>query len=119
MLARLLLFSTILLMCLSSRALAHASLLESVPQPGAVVAGDNVTIELRFDSRLDVRFSRIELLKPNGDAAPLTLLQAADSQSLLKARGTELEEGPYILRWRVLSVDGHANQGEIKFQIGR
>ena len=118
MLSRLLVFSTILLMCLSSRALAHASLLESVPQPGAVVAGDNVTIELRFDSRLDVRFSRIELLKPNGDAAPLTL-QAADSQSLLKARGTELEEGPYTLRWRVLSVDGHANQGEIKFQIGR
>ncbi len=111
-------FSMLLLTCLTSQALAHASLLAAVPRPGTVVTGDNVSIELRFDSRLDARFSRLELVKPDGGAAPLTLL-AADSQSILKAKGTELGEGPYILRWRVLSVDGHANQGEVKFQIGR
>ena len=116
--SRSLAFSMILPMCSISQALAHASLLESVPQPGAVVAGDDVSIELRFDSRLDARFSRVELLKSGGDAAPLTL-PASDSQNILKARGTGLDDGPYVLRWRVLSVDGHANQGEIKFQIGR
>jgi copper resistance protein C len=116
--SRLLAIAMLLLMSSSSEALAHASLLTAVPQPGAVVAGGDVSIELRFDSRLDSRFSKIELLKPDGDAAPLTL-QAADSQSTLKARGTELNEGPYVLRWRVLSIDGHANQGEIKFQVGR
>jgi len=118
MMSRALAISMILLVCLGSRALAHASLLEAVPQPGAVVAGDNVSIELRFDSRLDARFSRLELVKPDGGAALLTP-QAADSRSILKARATELDEGSYVLRWRVLSVDGHANQGEIKFQIGR
>jgi len=118
MMSRSLALSMILALCSMSRALAHASLLEAAPQPGAVVLGDNLSIELRFDSRIDQRFSRIELLKPDGEAAPLTL-QAADSPSILKARGTGLDEGPYVLRWRVLSVDGHANQGEIKFQMGR
>ncbi|ARN82858.1 copper resistance CopC family protein [Methylocystis bryophila] len=111
-------YSMILLMCLNSHALAHASLLEAVPAPGAVVAGDNLSIELRFDSRLDSRFSRLELFKADGGAAALTLL-AADTPTILKARATALEEGAYVLRWRVLSVDGHANQGEIKFYIGR
>jgi len=86
MLSRLLVFSTILLMCLNSRALAHASLLESVPQPGAVVAGDNVSIELRFDSRLDARFSRLELVKPDGGAAPLTPELIRGSSTSTKAR---------------------------------
>ncbi len=116
--ARSLAFATMLLMCSASQALAHASLLQSVPEPGAVVAGDDVAIELRFDSRLDPRFSRLELLKAGSDAAALSL-QAAESQNTVKARATGLEEGPYVLRWRVLSVDGHANQGEIKFRIGR
>jgi methionine-rich copper-binding protein CopC len=111
-------FAILLLIGSNSHAAAHASLLEAAPQPGAVVAGDSVAIELRFDSRLDVRFSRLELLKPDGNAALLTL-QAADSPSQLKARAGDLDAGPYILRWRVLSVDGHANQGEIKFQVGR
>ena len=115
--SRLLAFS-MLLMCSGSQAEAHASLLQAVPEPGAVVAGDDVSIELRFDSRIDPRFSNLELLKAGSDAAALSL-QAAESQNTLKARATGLEDGPYLLRWRVLSVDGHANQGDIKFRIGR
>lgn len=111
-------FSMLLLICWSSQALAHASLLKAFPEPGAVVAGDEVSIELRFDSRVDPRFSNLELLKPGGEAAALSR-QAAESQNILKARATGLVDGPYVLRWRVLSVDGHANQGEIKFRIGR
>ncbi len=108
----------LLLIAANSQAAAHASLLDATPQPGAVVVGDSVSIDLHFDSRLDARFSRLDLLRPDGNAAPLTL-QAADSQSQLKARAADLDAGPYILRWRVLSIDGHANQGEIKFQVGR
>jgi copper resistance protein C len=118
MMSRSLAFSMMLVMCSGSQAQAHASLLQALPEPGAVVAGDVVSIELRFDSRLDPRFSNLELLKAGSDAAALSL-QAAESQNTLKARAAGLEEGPYVLHWRVLSVDGHANQGEIKFQIGR
>ena len=111
-------FGILLLFATISQAAAHASLLDAAPQPGAVVAGDNISIELRFDSRLDARFSRLDLLRPDGNVAPLSL-QTADSQSQLKARAADLDPGPYVLRWRVLSIDGHANQGEIKFQVGR
>ena len=73
-------FAIFLLIASNSQVAAHASLLDAAPQPGAVVAGDSVSIELRFDSRLDARFSRLELLRPDGNATPLTL-QAADSQA--------------------------------------
>jgi methionine-rich copper-binding protein CopC len=117
--SRSLAFSMLLLTCSSPQAMAHASLLQAVPEPGAVVAAGDVPIELRFDSRLDPRFSNVELLKAGSEATAALSLQAAESQNLLKAKATGLEEGPYVLRWRVLSVDGHANQGEIKFRIGR
>jgi methionine-rich copper-binding protein CopC len=116
--ARLIAISMFLLLCAASPAFAHASLVEAVPAPDAVVAIGDVSVELRFDSRLDPRFCRMQLLDANGDAVALTQ-QASASQSMLKAVAAQLPEGAYILRWRILSVDGHANQGDIRFRVGR
>ncbi|WP_363349356.1 copper resistance CopC family protein [Methylocystis echinoides] len=113
---RLLTLSTVLFMHATSSAVAHASLIQASPQPGAVVAGDRVSIELRFDSRLDARFSGLKLLRADDNQAALTM-ESANSPSVLRASGTGLTEGRYVLYWRVLSVDGHANQGEIKFEV--
>ncbi len=114
---RLFAFSFAFLALAASRAFAHASLLEASPEPGSVVSANAVTIELRFDSRLDPRFSRLTLARPDGDETPLTL-ETGDARSVLKARVTDLGEGNYVLHWRVLGVDGHANQGDIKFRVG-
>ena len=115
---RLFAFSFAFLALAASRAFAHASLLEASPEPGSVVSANAVTIELRFDSRLDPRFSRLTLVRPDGDEAALAL-ETGDARSVLKARATDLGEGNYVLHWRVLGVDGHANQGDIKFRVGR
>ncbi|MGJ0507301.1 MAG: copper resistance CopC family protein [Methylocystis sp.] len=109
---------TLLLICCASEAVAHASLLEAVPGPDARVGGDSVSIELRFDSRLDPRFSRLKLVRSDNSPATL-ILRRGMAPSVLSATSQGLDEGQYILRWQVLSVDGHANQGEIKFQVGR
>jgi copper resistance protein C len=98
-------------------AAAHSSLLEAMPGDGAVVAAGDVAIELRFDSRLDARFSQFTVFKADGSRSVLTL-QVGDKPGVLKATGTRLTEGSYLLHWRVLSVDGHANQGQIRFRVG-
>ncbi|RTL84251.1 MAG: copper resistance protein CopC [Hyphomicrobiales bacterium] len=101
-----------------AHAAAHASLLSSAPAPGAVVAGGEVSIELRFDSRLDPRFSQLKLVREDGAAAVLRI-EAGGPSDALKATGTGLREGRYRLHWQVLGVDGHASRGDVAFQVGR
>lgn len=112
----LLALSLLLLIASASDARAHASLLAANPPPGGVVAGDSASIELRFDSRLDPRFSRLALRAADGGETLLTI-EAGESSNVMKAKANGLGAGRYHLLWRVLSVDGHANRGEIKFSV--
>lgn len=107
-----------LLMSCAPDAMAHSSLLESVPGDGAVVAAGDTAIELHFDSRLDPRFSRLTMTNPDGRRSVLPL-QGEDRPGVMKATGTRLGEGSYLLHWRVLSIDGHAGEGQIRFRVGR
>ncbi len=113
-----LVISIVFLSCASLDAKAHSSLVEASPQEGATVSGDAIAIRLRFDSRIDPRFSALTLYRPDGGQAALTL-QAGSPPAVLEAAGTGLGEGRYLLRWRVLGVDGHASQGQIHFNVGR
>jgi methionine-rich copper-binding protein CopC len=114
---RLLVYLIVFLMNPALDAAAHSSLLEAMPGDGAVVAAGDVAIELRFDSRLDARLSQLTLFKTDGSRSVLDL-QVGDNPGVLKATGTRLIEGSYLLHWRVLSVDGHADQGQIRFRVG-
>ncbi len=97
---------------------AHASLVSASPQNGARIVGDTPTIELRFNSRVDAKLSRLMLVEPNERKVTLPL-DDVPSQDMLRAKAPDLEPGAYILRWQTLSVDGHLTQGEIKFSVGR
>jgi copper resistance protein C len=35
----------------------------------------------------------------------------------LSATGHKLAKGAYVLRWQVLSSDGHITRGEVPFQV--
>ena len=55
------------LMGASSRtALAHAVLVSSTPQKNAAVSGPDITINLKYNSRIDGARSTLSLLKPDG-----------------------------------------------------
>ncbi len=110
-------YSIAVLLCSAPGATAHSSLLEAVPHEGAVVAAGDLSVELRFDSRIDPRFSQLTVFAPDGSRSVLKL-QVGDKPSVLKATGTRLGIGRYLLHWRVLSVDGHADQGQISFEVG-
>jgi len=97
-------------------ALAHAVLLSSSPQKNAAVNGPEITINLKYNSRVDGARSSLSLLKPDGTVERIDGLTqpAADS---LSATGHKLTKGAYVLRWQVLSSDGHITRGVVPFQV--
>jgi copper resistance protein C len=98
------------------RALAHAVLLSSTPQKNAAVNGPDITISLKYNSRVDGARSSLSLLKPDGSVERIGALAQPLPDTLL-ATGHKLAKGAYVLRWQVLSSDGHITRGEVPFQV--
>ncbi len=105
-----------LLSLAAPRSFAHAVLLHSTPQAGAVVAGPAITVELRFNSRVDSKRSRLMLLTPSGKPYQLDIA-AQHSPDTLTAPAKALTTGGYKLRWQVLAADGHITRGEVDFTV--
>lgn len=99
-------------------AAAHAIVLEATPDVDATVAGPELAIAIRFNSRIDHRRSRLTLLPKDGKPRVLTL-DAASGPALLAARVGGVAAGSYVVRWQVLAEDGHITRGDIPFKVGR
>jgi len=95
---------------------AHALLIESTPAPNSSVAGPDIEIRLRFNSRIDEARSRLTLVFPDHTTYRLEIhKQAADT---LTSRATGLKRGAHSLQWQVLASDGHVTRGEVPFAVG-
>jgi len=94
----------------------HALLIESNPAPNSSVAGPDIEIRLRFNSRIDEVRSRLTLVFPDHTTGILEIhKQAADT---LTSRAMGLKRGAHSLRWQVLASDGHVTRGEVPFAVG-
>jgi hypothetical protein len=100
------------------RSFAHASLVAASPQDGATVSSGEVVIELRFNSRIDAKLSRLTLVMLDDQRViqPLETIRVLDG---LNAKAPDLQQGAYTLHWQILSLDGHLTQGKINFRVGR
>jgi len=110
------LFVVALLAAGSRPALAHAVLVSSTPQKNAAVSGPDITINLKYNSRVDGARSTISLLKPDGTVEKIGT-PAQPAPDVLSATGHGLAKGAYVLRWQVLATDGHITRGEVPFQV--
>src|SRR5262249_48771183 len=95
---------------------AHAILIEAAPAVNATVAGPDVAIKLRFNSRMAPTRSRLPLAVPDGSTRQLEI-HPQESPDRLSAQATGLRPGNYNLRWQVLASDGHITRGEIPFAV--
>jgi copper resistance protein C len=110
------LFVAAILAAGSRPALAHAVLVSSTPQKNTAVSGPDITINLKYNSRVDGARSTLSLLKPDGTVERIgTPAQLAPD--VLSATGHGLAKGAYVLRWQVLATDGHITRGEVPFQV--
>ena len=110
------LFVVALLAASSRLAFAHAVLVSSTPQKNSAVNGPDITINLKYNSRVDGARSTLSLLKPDGTIEKIgTPDQPAPD--VLSATSHGLAKGAYVLRWQVLATDGHITRGEVPFQV--
>jgi methionine-rich copper-binding protein CopC len=110
-------FVMTLLVAASPRsALAHAVLVSSTPQKNAAISGPEITISLKYNSRVEGARSSLSLLKPDGSVEKVAGI-TQPSPDVVSATAHVLARGAYILRWQVLSSDGHITRGELPFQV--
>ena len=95
---------------------AHAILLHASPAPNETVSGPELKVELKFNSRIDARRSRITIVMPDKGTKVLANESSA-SPDVLAARGQGFAPGGYRLKWQVLSSDGHITRGEHPFTV--
>jgi methionine-rich copper-binding protein CopC len=102
---------------------AHARLGRSSPADGARLPAAPVQLALCFNELLERQFHAIELEAEPGprrpSRGPLQLALVVDplDGTCLTARAPSLEPGPYVVRWRVVSRDGHTTRGLIRFRV--
>jgi copper resistance protein C len=105
-----------LALAIASIGFAHAVLLEAMPAVNGSVAGPNIELHLRFNSRIDPARSRLVLVLPDRSVRALALA-AQPTPATLNARVTGLSPGAYRLEWQVLATDGHITRGVVPFQV--
>lgn len=116
---RVIAFGTLVFACwilLERPSSAHAILLEATPAANSKVAGPEIAIRLRFNSRIDAQRSRLTLILPDGSNRKLELLPQ-QPPDILSSKATGLSPGNYHLQWQVLATDGHITRGEFPFEV--
>ena len=98
-------------------AAAHALVLESSPRADEVVTVSPQRIFLRFNSRLEKALSRITLIGLAGRPVPLPVAAPDLPPNYLVVPVPPLEPGQYLVRWKVLSADGHVTEGGFRFSV--
>jgi methionine-rich copper-binding protein CopC len=98
----------------------HAIVLESSPVHDAVLAEAPPQVTLRFNSRIEKRFTRVTLAQADGPPVAVTLPEdgAEGTPDRLTIPLQRLRPGLYVLRYRVLAVDGHVTEGLLRFRVG-
>ena len=98
----------------------HAIVLESSPTHDAVLPQPPARVTLRFNSRIEKRFTRVTLAL--ADRAPVAVAVPPGDAEATPDRLTiplqPLGPGVYVLRYRVLAVDGHITEGALRFTVG-
>jgi methionine-rich copper-binding protein CopC len=98
-------------------AAAHAIVLESEPSPDAVLGRSPARVVLRFNSKIEKRLTRVTLTAGRGTpiSLPIAAADAAVDRVVIPLR--ELPPGSYVLRYKVLSADGHITEGALRFTV--
>jgi methionine-rich copper-binding protein CopC len=104
------------LACFKLPVWGHAILLKATPAVNQEVTGANTAVELRFNSRIDAKRSKLTLIGPDSHEHALAISEQS-SPDALSSRATDLTPGSYVLRWQVLAQDGHITRGEVPFKV--
>jgi copper transport protein len=100
-------------------AFAHATLLTTDPQPGGKFDVSPRKIELRFSEPVEATLGGIRLFDGSGDRVEIGAPEHPDGDgNRVRSSVPKLDDGTYVVTWRVTSADSHPVQGAFTFQVG-
>ena len=99
---------------------AHADLDSSDPAPSSVLAEGPTEIFLDFSEPVTTSLDSIELFDQDGQpvAIDAAKVSASDATVVVADGLPELNDGLYVVAWRVVSADGHVAEGAYTFEVG-
>lgn len=101
----------------ASPALAHSFLVEATPSSKDHVDTSPKTIKLRFGGAVEPKYSKLTVEGADGKVLGEGSIGASDKPRELSMDSPDLAPGKYVVRYRVLSVDGHIVEGNYEFTV--
>jgi methionine-rich copper-binding protein CopC len=95
----------------------HAVLVKSSPARRAVLARAPAEVQLWFNERIEPRFAHVSVWNRGGERVDLGDGGVGPEPTRLSVRLRPLEPGTYLVKFRVLSVDGHVVEQQFSFTI--
>ncbi|MEK4034374.1 copper resistance CopC family protein [Methylocystis sp. IM3] len=97
--------------------LAHSFLVEATPSSKDHVATSPKTIKLRFGGGVEPKYSKLTVENAEGKVLGEGSIGTPEKPRELAMESPELTPGKYIVRYRVLSTDGHVVEGNYEFTV--
>jgi methionine-rich copper-binding protein CopC len=90
---------------------------DATPSSKDHVATPPKTIKLRFGGGVEPAYSKLAIETPDGKVLAQGAVGKPDSPRELSLDAPDLPPARYIVRYRVLSTDGHIVEGNYEFTV--
>lgn len=115
-----LLGSLVLLTVTAGPAGAHAQLVETTPVDGTALDAAPEAVTLRFDEPVNPPPGGVRVFDGEGERVDTDgAVAATDDPRVVGTALEPLDEGAYVVTWRVVSADGHPLRGALVFTVGQ
>jgi len=112
------LFISLLFLVFTVPAHAHAVVTEDSLKTTPIHAQQPTTVELSFNSKIELGLSQIFLVS-KGDKHTLLEIAKGHKQGQIIITVPALEAGDYALRLKVFAADGHLTEDAIHFSVSQ
>ena len=98
---------------------AHAILESSSPEASSLLASSPKEIRLDFDEQVEATLGDVRVYdSEQREVANSKTVRSSSDPSIVTADVPTLQNGVYVVVWRVVSADGHPVTGAFPFEIG-
>lgn len=101
----------------ASPAFAHSFLVEATPSSKDHVAASPKMVKLRFGGGVEPSYSKLTIEGADGKVLAEGAIGVPEKDRELSVNSPELTPGKYVVRYRVLSKDGHIVEGNYEFFV--
>ncbi|HEY9353854.1 MAG TPA: copper resistance protein CopC, partial [Nocardioides sp.] len=101
-----------------SPAQAHATLIGTDPEEGAVLEQAPETITFTFDEAVTLPPAGVTVYDAKGEEVTSEATASGTEMQVALAEASSLGDGTYVVAWRAVSADGHPISGSLTFAVG-